>query len=259
MIIDFHTHGRLGKKLPFSAQYLTWHFAQAKKAGLDAICMTEHYNCIHMEATVDYMSTLATEGDMCVTPEGLYVCMGLEIDALEGGHFLAIGNAHHIQAIYQQLQPFLQQGQHPSFDQLVTIVKSQPVLFGGAHPFRASNPISYLSPTQLAALDFLELNGKDTALSPHNQQQVAQLANETGLPVIAGSDTHQAHQFGAIATQFEKTITTIGELQTAIDNRAYTLVHGPDGAQKVTTAKQIKSALKEIHRLGGDYVSILCE
>lgn len=36
MKIDFHTHGKLAKKLPFSIPYTDWMFDQARNQGLDA-------------------------------------------------------------------------------------------------------------------------------------------------------------------------------------------------------------------------------
>ena len=44
MNIDFHTHGKLAKKLPFSTQYTDQMFHKAYLKGLDAICLTEHFN-----------------------------------------------------------------------------------------------------------------------------------------------------------------------------------------------------------------------
>ena len=38
--IDFHTHGKLAKKLPFSPDYTDWLFREARRAGLDALCLT---------------------------------------------------------------------------------------------------------------------------------------------------------------------------------------------------------------------------
>ena len=41
MRLDFHTHGKLAKKLPFSTAYTDWLFGEARRAGLDALCLTE--------------------------------------------------------------------------------------------------------------------------------------------------------------------------------------------------------------------------
>ena len=37
MYVDFHTHGKLAKYLPFSTEYTDWLLNEAKCAGLDAI------------------------------------------------------------------------------------------------------------------------------------------------------------------------------------------------------------------------------
>ena len=54
MRIDFHTHGKLAKQLPFSTVYTDWLFAQAKSAGLDAICLTEHFNTLQFDELYRY-------------------------------------------------------------------------------------------------------------------------------------------------------------------------------------------------------------
>ena len=258
MKIDFHTHSKLGKKLPFSHQYTEWHLRQAKLAGLDAICITEHYNGTEMESTFDYIQTnMKRSGDAFITGDGLTIFMGLEIDALEGGHFLSAGSMCDIKDIYEKLQPFLQEKVHPTFSQLAEIVKPFPALFGASHPFRPSNNVSHLQVNDLCKLDFLELNGKDLALDADNETKVKKLANEVSLPILAGSDTHQSHQFGCICNQFNKAVTTVEELRHAISNSAYTIVHGENTIVQVQMAKLIKSALKEVHKLGGDYVSVM--
>ena len=55
MYIDFHTHGKLAKKLPFSTEYTDWLFDQARRAGLDALCLTEHFNTLQFEEIYRYL------------------------------------------------------------------------------------------------------------------------------------------------------------------------------------------------------------
>jgi len=246
----------LGKKLPFSPQYTEWHLKQAKQAGLDAICITEHYNGTQMEETFQYVQG-HEDGDSFILQDGLRVFLGLEIDAQEGGHFSVIGALPDIKNIYAHLEPFIQKSIHPKFDEIVSIVKQYPVLFGASHPFRETNKATYLQSSQLSMFDYIELNGKDHALDEHNGHKVAKLAQSVGLPIIAGSDTHQAHQFGCIMTEFHETHTTIQSLRHAIKKDAYTIRHGQHAKKQVETAKLIKSALKEINKLGGDYVSVM--
>ena len=54
MNLDFHTHGKLAKYLPFSPEYTDWLLGEAKKAGLDAICLTEHFNTKQFDEPVSY-------------------------------------------------------------------------------------------------------------------------------------------------------------------------------------------------------------
>ena len=56
MRIDFHTHGKLAKKLPFSKEYTDWLFREAKRAGLDALCLTEHFNTLGFQDIYQYLS-----------------------------------------------------------------------------------------------------------------------------------------------------------------------------------------------------------
>ena len=56
MKIDFHTHGKLAKKLPFSKEYTDWLFGEAQKTGLDALCLTEHFNTLGFQEIYRYIS-----------------------------------------------------------------------------------------------------------------------------------------------------------------------------------------------------------
>lgn len=258
MRIDFHTHGKLGKKLPFCPEYMAWHLNQAMESGLDAIAMTEHYNGTDIEKVFDFLGVNPI-GDAFTRDNGLQLFIGLEIDAKEGGHFLTIGHIQDMRDLYQKLKPYVAKKEHPTFKELVSLVGNYPVLFGAAHPFRPSNPINYLQPQDMGALQFLELNGKDCAMDPGNEAAVRALAAQYNLPVIAGSDTHQSNQFGCIATHFTRKITTIHGLMDAIKDGAYSIDFGEQLTNQVATAKLIKAALKAIHKLGGDYVSVVLD
>ena len=135
---------------------------------------------------------------------------------------------------------------------------SYSVLVGGAHPFREGGHIPELPKEQLKRLDFLDLNGKDLAQKEEEtKKKTRELGEELGIPVVGGSDTHQAVQYGCIRTKFEKEITTVAELYEEMKARNYTITLSEYTAIQVKTAGVLKRALKEIHGLGGNYVSIL--
>jgi len=269
MKIDFHTHTKLGKKLPFSQIYTDGILRDAKKAGLDAICLTEHYNGIDILHSFEYITNIMERrGDCFVSVNhdngtfGLAVFLGLEVDAAEGGHFLVIGSLETMQAIYYELGVYLQAKEHPPFEKLLDIVNTHSVLFGVSHPFRddSKNRMPNLPEEQLKQLDFIDLNGKDTAYDrTSTEAKVKALSKRLGVPYLAGSDTHQSFQIGCIYNQFEKLLTTIAELREAIENGAYSIVYGDSALMQVTAANIIKRTLKAIHELGGDYVSVLFE
>ena len=92
MYIDFHTHGKLAKRLPFSTAYTDWLFGEAKGAGLDALCLTEHFNTLQFDQVYGYLlDKYDREGDTLVTEQGLRIFAGMETDIAEGGHILCVG------------------------------------------------------------------------------------------------------------------------------------------------------------------------
>ena len=59
MRLDFHTHGKLAKKLPFSNAYTDWLFGEARRAGLDALCLTEHFNTLQFADVYGYIASVS--------------------------------------------------------------------------------------------------------------------------------------------------------------------------------------------------------
>ena len=111
MFIDFHTHGKLAKKLPFSTEYTDWLLKEAHRAGLDAICLTEHFNTLQFDELYGYlMETCKREGDTLVTKEGLRIFAGMETDIQEGGHILSIGAPETILKLNAALTPYKEKG-----------------------------------------------------------------------------------------------------------------------------------------------------
>ena len=74
---------------------------------------------------------------------------------------------------------------------------------------------------------------------------------------MSGSDTHQAVQYGCIKTCFEKEADSFDELFNEIKSGRYSVVIDEKASFKVRTATLLKRALKEVHALGGDYVSVI--
>ncbi|MEY8353906.1 PHP-associated domain-containing protein [Lachnospiraceae bacterium 54-53] len=94
---------------------------------------------------------------------------------------------------------------------------------------------------------------------PRTTELTYGLGRELGKPVVGGSDTHQAVQYGCIRTRLQNACTTMEELHQEMKEGQYEIQIRPDAAFLVKTAGLLKRALKEIHALGGDYVSVLVQ
>ncbi len=259
MKLDFHTHGKLAKRLPFSTQYTRWLFEEAKSAGLDALCLTEHFNTLQFEDLYRYLLRHSRrEGDTLVLENGLRVFPGMETDIAEGGHILTLGRLEDILELNRRLAPHKTPGKFLPFARLIRLFREYPVLVGAAHPFRAGGHIPELPAPLLGQFDFLDLNGKDVAENRERAQELTYaLGQKLQKPVIAGSDTHQAVQYGCIYTDFPAEADTVADLYRQMQAGAYQIVISENASFQVRTAGLLKRALKEIHALGGDYVQIL--
>ena len=137
-------------------------------------------------------------------------------------------------------------------------LREAPVLVGGAHPFRAGGHIPDLPAEDLMHLDFLDLNGKDLALDRvRTEQKTYALGAQLHKPVVSGSDTHQAVQYGCVVTEFPGEIVTLSDLYAQMLAGNYHISLSEEAPFRVRTATVLKRALKEIHALGGDYVQVL--
>ncbi|RDU24946.1 PHP-associated domain-containing protein [Anaerosacchariphilus polymeriproducens] len=259
MFIDFHTHAKLAKKLPFSTIYTDWLLNEANNAGLDVICVTEHFNTLHFEEMYRYICSISKrEGDTLKMKNGLSLFMGMETDIAEGGHILSIGTLESILELNNRLEPFKEKDKYLPFSDLMKLFREYSVLVGAAHPFREGSNIPELPLEQLSKLDFLDLNGKDIALDRQRTEQLTdKLAKQIDRPVVAGSDTHQAVQFGCIVNKFEKNCITLKDLKQEIIAGNYEIQVRSNASLLVNTAGLLKRTLKEIYALGGDYVSAL--
>lgn len=259
MIIDFHTHGKLAKYLAFSPDYTDWLFASARRAGLDALCLTEHFNTqgFH-QVYADISSRYPRVGD-AFDVNGLLVFPGMEVDIAESGHTLVLGPMEDILEFNRALEPHKAKGAFLSFDELADETERRGLHFGAGHPFRAPSRIPELTCDQLRRFEFVDLNGKDLSANRTRtiERTYAFAQRIGGVPVVSGSDTHQAFQYGCVVTRMECACTTFDRLFEQVHERAYQIEFADDLEFRVLTAATLKRALKEIDRLGGSYVETI--
>lgn len=246
MTIDLHTHGKLSKKTEFSLDYFTAMAIEAKSNGLDAIALTEHFNTRNFYDMMDVLdASFEYRGDYYVV-EGIRVFSGMEIDVRDRGHILAIGNRELIRSLRRDLDHHVEKDQFISFNELLDHTDGAPFLRIGAHPKRASTPLTQHPPELLRRLDSLDVNAKDLyEFGLDMEGEVRELALGLGLPVTAGSDSHQPLQFGSVTNTLTETCETAVELRTLIREHRCSIGISPCLAVKVRAAQMMKELLKQ--------------
>ena len=243
----------------FPPAYTDWLFGEARGAGLDALCLTEHFNTLQFHDLYQYLSSVSRRVDDALELEnGLTIFPGMETDVSEGGHILSLGPLEAILELNERLEPHKERGNFLPFEALMNLFSEYPVLVGCGHPFRDGGHVPELPLEQLRRLSFLDLNGKDLALDRFRTEALTYaLGSRLEIPVVSGSDTHQAVQYGCVTTVFDHSFTSVSALWNEMKAGRYKIQLSDQAPFLVRTASLLKRSLKEIHALGGDYVAVL--
>lgn len=248
MNFDFHTHGKLSKKVEFSLDYFKNMVKAAKENGLDGFALTEHFN------TRNFFDVYNTLDEVYPYENGYYlvdqvkVFPGMEVDIQEIGHILILADRDVIREIRGQLEPYISKNHFIHFAELLELLSPFDILLIGAHPYRKSTPLYELDRSLLNKLDAFDLNGKDlhSIGIEENSQLVYQFAESLNKPVIGGSDTHHQLQYGCIINELETDCNTVSDLKDVILNGKYIIRIAEDLHEKVQHATEQKALEKKI-------------
>ena len=161
MNFDFHTHAKLSKKVDFSLTYFEEMVHQALQAGLDGIALTEHFNTKNFHEVYETLDAHFSYVDGYYDMFGLKVFPGMEVDVLEVGHILCIGDLQDVRAMREELNEFTEKGAFIPFADLLKLRSHYEMLVIGAHPYRPETSLTQHDPSLLKQLDAFDLNGKD--------------------------------------------------------------------------------------------------
>lgn len=247
MRIDFHSHVKLSKKSQFMPDYFREMMKEAKASGLTALAMTEHFNTSRFFDVFDFIDANYKYEHGYYLIDGLKLFPGIEVDIRENGHILLIGSRETILRIRSSLENHLTEDTFISFDRLMNLTENEHILKIGAHPFRKSTPLHHLDLGQLRRLDAFDLNGKDLYAEDMSiyRRKLADLAQQVGLPIVGGSDTHHFLQYGSVYNDFDEECHTVEELKTLIKTGSYEVNISVDLEVKVRAATIVKKLLKE--------------
>lgn len=246
MIIDFHTHAKLSKNIPFLPELFTGAMREAAENGLTAVALTEHFNARGLDDMFDELDRRYPYRGDYYSVEGIKVFPGLEVDVAPHGHVLMIGDRDAVNALRGLLEPYRRDGRFPGFRELMDLTDPLPLLRIGAHPFRESNPLAGYPAEWLARLDAFDLNAKDLYVyGPAMREKVHELARNVGVPVVAGSDTHQELQYGSVFNRLDRDCETVAELREAVRSGGCVVEISPALRTKVKAASTVKSLIKQ--------------
>lgn len=198
MIIDIHVH---------TADYsscsnidLENGILQAKKIGLDGICITDHES----NEIADKANDLAKKHDFLVI-------VGMELLTYEGD--LLIFGLDQVPA------------EKMHANELINLVSKKGGVVISAHPFREFKGINRAMGEYIRELDGLSgieaFNG-NTKLN--NNFKAYNLGVDLGMPCSGGSDAHTVERVGKYATKFSSEINNINDLIKAIKDKSFSPV-----------------------------------
>jgi predicted metal-dependent phosphoesterase TrpH len=203
--IDLHVHTYPAS--PCSVARVDDVIVEAKRIGLDGICLTDH-NYVWDKAQVDELKRkhdfLILRGNEITTDQGDMLVFGLE-KPVEGIIKL---------------------------DELRTVVSEAEGVIIAAHPFRGfllfgSGQLGLTPEKAMERPLFKQVEGIEVLNSKVTEKEnrfAAEVAKGIGLPGTGGSDAHQVSDVGLYATRFFSKITSEKELIDALRGRCYEAV-----------------------------------
>ncbi len=247
MVIDFHVHAKHSKKVPFSSDYFTSTVECARENGLNAFILCEHFNTFDFRPMHEELyDKYSYEGDAYII-KGIRVFSGMEVDVLGGAHVILAGHRDSILNIHRILESYSEDDTFISLAGLLDLADRQKCMKIGAHPYREKNPLAFHAIDQLARFDAFDLNASDLYKYGRTemQEKLLALSSHTGVPIVAGSDSHYPIQLGSVKTRFVREASTVSQLVACIRTKEYLNEISPVLETRVLAAKAAKAYLKK--------------
>ncbi len=207
MIIDLHVHEkRHSDDSILSLEEAVW---QARKLGLDGICITDHDN----NDIKTFAKAYSREVDFPIF-------VGAEILTTEGD-FLVFGLD---EIPNETLSP----------QALLTLVAEAGGVAIAAHPYR--NTFRSLGDRNHTLEGFWAVEAFNGTTAPAKNEQASAMAHQINMPMVGASDAHQLKDLGKMATRFLLEVHSEEDLIKAIKARqVYPVQWTPKGYRAVAT------------------------
>lgn len=215
--IDLHIHSVLGGDSAIVPDELV---PQARRAGLDGVCITEHHSY-----------DLSRPFEQIGHKEAFPIFRGLEYRAAEG-HLLIYG----VKAGKGDFLPGL------PMQTVIEWVNQRGGAAVPAHPFRAGIVGTALGDRLLALKGLTAVETINGSLLPEENLLAERAARQLGLKGIGGSDAHGLRTVGSAYTCFSRAISSEAELVAALRDDDYYAERNDrihDGGLSAWTEKEV--------------------
>lgn len=246
MIIDFHTHGKLAKRVDFDLEFFKEVIVNAKESGLTALALTEHFNTKNFYEIYETLDNHYEYKHDYYDVDGFKVFTGMEVDALEVGHLLFLANRKSILHMRNQLIDHTTEETFLPIKELLNLADMYGALKIGAHPLRESTPLDHHQIGVLKRFDAFDLNGKDMHVYgvENMKSAVHSFAALYDVPVVCGSDSHHPVHIGVVKNTLPE-CDTVEEIKQAILSKNYTSEVSPALHTRINAATIVKKKIKE--------------
>jgi predicted metal-dependent phosphoesterase TrpH len=245
MQVDLHFHAVLSKKIGFEPAFFQESVRQARRVGLDALAMTNHFNTPNFEGVYAYLDREYIYTGSYYDVDGVRLYPGIEVNVREGPHVVVLGEREAILAYHARFRHNMTPETYCSAHEVFDRQEGLRLLTVLAHPLRPGREITRIGARLYSRFHALELNARDLVLVGREiAARTERVAWEYGLPMIAGSDTHHYHQLGSVYNRFEPVFGSVIELADRIARGEYAVQIDGRIDRRVLRARTAKEALK---------------
>jgi predicted metal-dependent phosphoesterase TrpH len=242
--IDTHSHPKMSKHFEFSPDSVEKMVRQGRRAGLDALALTEHFHATrfwdvhdHLEATLPCEHGLFRADGLCLIP-------GAEVNIREGAHAIVLGEVAELRRLDRAFAKPLSDRYEPTLREFLDVTDDFEIVRIGAHMFRPKKELGKFAAVDLRRLHALEINGKDFG----TEIMLLVQARALGLPIVAGSDAHHWLQVGVRHTLVHTEDLTLRAVMKAIKEGLTGFATAPYTPLRVKAAKSLKNITKLLRK-----------
>jgi hypothetical protein len=210
--IDTHTHPKISKHFPFVPATIGRMVARARRVGLDAIALTEHFHGAGFWRIPEHLERTYPSERGVYRADGVALVPGAEVNVRERAHVIVLAEIGELRRLDRAFPEPLSAGYEPGLRELLDVTDDFELVRIGAHMFRPGKELGKFPAVDLRRLHALEVNGKDFG----TEVMLLAQARALGLPIVAGSDAHHWLQLGVRHTLVHAEELTLPALGKAI-------------------------------------------